>query len=185
MGSLILIRASKKYGGQMDGAAWGFIGALAGAIVGAFTSIATTVIANRNAAALQTRADSLERKERERTFQRETLLAAQDALQDLARQTSRAHHEDLLAHRRGEPWGKSLLSDEVDECLGLANRRLFALVERIADDALRTELKEVHSKFTRTTMSGSEAEAHAHMQVSVAVFNRAMERLGAVLRTYY
>lgn len=169
----------------MDAAVWGFVGTLAGAALGAAASIATTVAADRNAAALQAQADQLDRSERSRAFQRENLLAVQEALQDLARLTGRAHHEDLVAHRNGAPWGRTLLTAEVDEGLGLAHRRLTALIEWVSDDSLRSELKDLHSEFTWQTMVGSEAEAEARMRGTTDAFDEVMSHLGAVLRAHY
>jgi len=169
----------------MDAAMWGFVGALAGTVVGAVASIATTVIANRHEARLQAQADSLSRSERSRAFQRENLLAVQDALQDLGRLTSRAHLDNLVAHRKGAPWGQTPLSEEVGAGLGLAHRRLSALVERIADDSLRSELKETHSKLTWETMGASKEESESRGRDSDEAYGRAMPHLGTVLRDHY
>jgi len=169
----------------LDAAVWGFVGTLLGVVVGSAASITTTTMASRNALHLQDRADSLERSERARAFQRDNLLAVQDALQDLARLTGRAHHEDFLAHRESGVWGRSPLSEEVDEGLGLANRRLTALVERVADDELRSKLKAMHSSLTRATMASSREEADARMEATVDEFTGVMARLGEVLRSLY
>jgi hypothetical protein len=116
--------------------------------------------------------------------QRENLLEVQGALQELARFTCRAHHRDLVAHRNGAPWGRSLLGEEVSEGLGLGHRRLAALVERIADDSLRSEVKDVHSKLTWQTMAASEEEDESRMRDLDEAFAQGMPHLGAVLRDY-
>jgi len=169
----------------VDGAVWGVIGTLVGAAVGALASIATTVIANRNMARLQVQADSLERTERFRAFQRKTLLAVQDALQSVARHARRAHHETLLAHRRGAPWGEVLLSEDVDEEARLANGRLSSLIERVADDSLRSELIEVHSALTRSILCRSKEEADALVNDAADRVVAVMSKLGETLRSYY
>lgn len=169
----------------MDAAVWGFVGALAGAVIGATASIATTVISSRNEAKLQSQADSLDRSERSRAFQRENLLAVQDALQDLGRATGRAHHQDVMAHRAGAQWGRTPLDGELDEALGLANRRLSALVERVGDDTLRSELKAVHSQMNQATLAPSQDEADILFRESMDSYEQAMSHLGAVLRSHY
>jgi uncharacterized protein (DUF849 family) len=169
----------------MDAAVWALVGTLAGAVLGAAASIATTAITNRHAARLQTQADSLEREERARAFQRETLLSVQEALGDLLRMTGRAYHEDLVAHRAGCEWGKSLLSDEVDQGLLTAHRRLRALEERIADDGVRSELKDLHSSLTWEVMAKTREQAEATIGEATDGFNRVMTHLGELLRSTY
>jgi hypothetical protein len=93
----------------VDAAVWGFIGTILGAVVGASASVATTVIASKNAAAMQSQADSLDRSERSRAFQRDNLLATQEALQSVGRLVSRAFHHDVMACRGGAEWAKTLL----------------------------------------------------------------------------
>lgn len=169
----------------MDAALWGFIGTVLGAAVGASASVATTVIASKNAAGLQAQADSLERSERSRAFQRDNLLATQEALQSVGRLVSRAFHHDVMACRSGGVWATTLLPAELDESLGDSNRCLAALMQRIADDSLREQLRQVHSDLTLVTMSASREEADARMTASTVAFDRVMTHLGQVLRSNY
>lgn len=169
----------------MDATAWGFLGALLGAIIGAAASIATTVISTRNAARLQAQADALDRQERSRAFQRENLLSVQDALQTLGRACGQAQYLDVLAHRQGAEWGRGPLGDDINDALGLAHRHLSALVERVADDALRADLKETHWLFTLQTMAASEVEAESRMRAATEAYEHVMSNLGAVLRSNY
>lgn len=169
----------------MDAAVWGFIGTLAGAIVGAGASIVTVVLTSRNAMQLQRESDTLERQERARAFQRDNLLQVQDVLQDALRLMGRAHLEDLREFRRSGTWGKSYLSDEVNEDIRLANRRMSALVERIADDSLRSELKAIHEQISRTLLATSDIEAEKLVNDAAVAANRVMGCLGEVLRNHY
>jgi hypothetical protein len=107
----------------MDAATWGFIGTLAGAVIGATASICTTLVSSWNASRLQQNADYLERIERARAFQRDNLLALQDSLQDAMRLAARAHLEDAVAAN----FGKSMLSEEVNQNILLSNRKLSIL----------------------------------------------------------
>ena len=173
------------WGGTVDAAVWGFIGTVVGAIVGAAASIVATTTASRSAAHLQRQGDVLERAERARAFQRDNLLAVQEALQDLARLSGRTYHADIMACRAGAEWGSQLLPSDLDEALGLANRRLSALEERVADDALRLELKETHRKFTDLAFAHSSEDAEALMSNAGESLAQAMAHLGDVLRSLY
>jgi hypothetical protein len=169
----------------VEPALWGFVGTLVGAIVGASASIVTTMITTRNATRLRREVDSLERLERARAFQRDNLLQVQDVLLDAMRLMGRAHMEELLEFRRSGNWGKGYLSDEVNEKILLANRRMFALVERIADDSLRLELKTIHTKLNGTLSATSDVEADTLLNEAAAAAYSVMEHLGEVLRKHY
>lgn len=169
----------------MDAATWGFLGALAGTIVGASASIFTTIISGWNANRLQTTADALERTERARAFQRSNLLELQDSLQDAMRLIGRAHHEDMLAARESGEWGKSMSSEEVDQGILLANRKLAILTERVANDELRSNLRTLRQTMTNCLVSSSEVESMRSIQRASSEFPSFMEKLGVVLRDNY
>ena len=169
----------------MDAATWGFIGTLVGTVIGATTSISTTAIYSWNASRLQRNADSLERLERARAFQRDNLLELQDALQEAMRFMGRAHCEDQVAYKKSGNWGKSMLSDEVDQNILLSNRKMSVLTERVADDKLRSELKQIHQKITNCFSANSEIEAKAIVEDTASAYNIVMEHLGKFLRSHY
>lgn len=165
----------------MQSAIWGLIGT----IVGALASIGTTWISGRNASNLQKQSSSLERMERERAFQRETLVALQDALHDALRMMARAYLEDNASYKQTGNWGKSLLSEEVDEGLRLANRKVSILIGRVANDPLRSELKDVMKEVGQVCLARSPAEAEAIFgRVNSSAID-VMERSGNVLRSLY
>jgi hypothetical protein len=74
----------------MDAAAWGFIGTLFGALVGASASIGINIITS-HAATLQSTASKEAREEQRRVFQRETLLQLQDEFHRYMRLMMRTH----------------------------------------------------------------------------------------------
>jgi hypothetical protein len=169
----------------MDAASWGFIGSVIGAIVGASASVVTTAINSRNAFHLHKIGDDLDRAERSRGFQRETLLNTQDTLQDLMRLMARAHMADRDAHRENGQWGRNMLGDELSESTLLANRKMTAFVERITDDALRATVKNLHKQISQVGSSNSiEQAARAFIAVG-ADYEAAMTQLGSALRAYY
>lgn len=165
----------------MESAVWGLIGT----VVGALASIGTTWMSARSASNLQKQSSSLERMERERAFQRETLVELQDALHDALRMTARVYLEDSASFKQSGNWGKSLLSEEVNEGIRLASRRVSILIERIANDRLRSELKDAMKASGQMSLARSQAEAEAIFIRMNATANDVMERLGNVLRSLY
>ncbi|MEO8060758.1 MAG: hypothetical protein ABI671_20810 [Burkholderiales bacterium] len=165
----------------MEAAVWGLIGTL----VGAFTSIATTWLSTRNSYNLQSSKLSEERAERGKTFQRETLLALQDAVHDALRLNARAHLEIHQASRNAGEWGHGLLTAEVDEGIRLANRKVSILAERIADDSLRASVKAITRLATEGRFLASEHQAELNQQRLASETVLLFERMGAVLRNNY
>jgi hypothetical protein len=165
----------------MEAAIWG----LAGTVVGALASMGTTWLANRASQELQEARSRDERAERAREFQRQTLVDLQEAVHDAVRLVHRAYLEDRASHRTTKEWGKSLLSSEVDEGIRLALRRVSILVERVADDALRAEIKTVMSNAAGVLHAGDEEEAQTQLDRSTMVATAALERVGTVLRRHY
>jgi hypothetical protein len=170
----------------MDPVAWGFIGTIAGALVGSLSSIAITWLTGANARKLQEHSDSLSRLERFRDFQRTTLLELQEALSLHMRLMGRAHMEDLASYRkdpRPEKWPR--LSDALDQEITASNRRISLLTERIAADALRKRINDLRPIMTAIVVARSAEQSHDALDACAAPFESAMEELGIVLRSYY
>lgn len=165
----------------MDAAVSGLIGAL----VGALASIGTTWLANTHSFRMHSDKQKEERREKAREFQRTTLLDLQEALYDAMRLSARAHHEDFMAHKAGAEWGKGLLTDEVSQGTLAANRRIAILVERVADAALRLEVKALTQQMTSITMQTEQQVAERLLMQVTDEFNSVVERLGTELRSYY
>jgi hypothetical protein len=165
----------------LEAASWGVIGT----VVGASASIATTAITNWNAFRLQKGANALERAERARAFQRENFLSAQETLQNLMRLMARAHLADLAAYRETREWGKNMLEDEISENMLLSNRKMSALIVRVADDSLRSRLKDLHSRINAVSSSRSREDAEKIYHNLADVYENTMEQLGSVLRDNY
>lgn len=170
----------------MEPVIWGFIGALAGAIVGASASIVTTIITGWNSRKLQKDAASLERTERAREFQRNNLLELQDALSMSMRLIGHAHLEDVESFRRSANDGRdSLLSDELNQELLISSRKLAILTERVADDSLRDSIKALRNEMTNVLMAKTENESRSALQYASSMFVKTTENLGVVLRDSY
>lgn len=161
------------------------IAGLLGTLIGGLVSIGTTFLSNRHARSLQTSADAIVREERAREFQRDNLLKCQEQMQATARLTGKANYEDTMAFRAGKPWKEIYLSEPLNSDLADCARRFSALVERVADDELRTALKAIGMEMTMVINSGSPVEADAALKRAIDAYQLTMVQLGEVLRKTY
>lgn len=167
----------------MEPITWGFIGTIAGAIVGSSASIITTLITGWNSRKLQDNAAAIERQERARDLQRTNLIELQEALFTGMRLTGRAHLEDVESYKTGKNNGRvSLLGEELNQELLLSNRRLSILTERVADNELRAKIKELHRQMTSVLLANSENESTAALAKTSKLFELLMDKLGETLR---
>ena len=81
------------------------------------------------------------KEDRRDQYQRETLLALQEALAALIRTTATAYLQDKLAYRESGAWHKNYLPDDLAEELREAQSRTALLTERILDDQVRPDFK--------------------------------------------
>lgn len=165
----------------MEAALWGLLGTFAGAAA----SIATTVIASRNAASLQRTAASLEREEKSRAFQRETLIELQDAVHEELRAVALLYMADKAAFRETGTWGRKLLGEELNNRVHLAGRRTLLLAERVADDGLRDHIKALRGLLTSVQMARDSAVAERAHIAAMEMGTSVMEHIGTVLRSLY
>jgi hypothetical protein len=77
------------------------------------------------------------------TFQRDQLLALQNAVDSLSRYMNRVYYHDLGAFRAGKPWGSTLVDDAVSDGEQAAKGAISTLRSRLANDALRTMCEEL------------------------------------------
>ena len=170
----------------MEPMTWGFIGTLAGTIIGASVSIFTTIIAASNSRKLQKEAASFERLERAREFQRNNLIEFQDALSSGMRLIARAHIEDIESFRKNKNSSRSeLLSEELNEDIRRSTRKLVILTERIANDLLREDIKKLRGEMSLVLIANNENESTATMHKAAITFEKTMVTLGTVLRESY
>lgn len=165
----------------MEAAAWGFVGTL----VGALASIGTSWIANRNARLLQSAKLQDDRAERAKAFQRETLIALQDNVLDVLRLYVRAHIELVESNRESGQWRQSMLSQEVNEGLLSANRRVAVLVERVSDESVRAKVRALQSLASDGVLAQSADAAEAINMRIANELQPLQEKIGVVLRANY
>jgi hypothetical protein len=161
------------------------IAGLLGTLVGACVSIGTTFLSNRHAIHLQTSADANERQEKARAFQRENLLLCQEVIQMVARLTAKGFHEDTLAWHAGTEWEKTKLSAQLDQDLATNKGKLSTLIERVAGDELRRELKSISWLLNKVLGAPSFQDAETALFAAVAENERVMSLLGDSLRKTY
>jgi hypothetical protein len=159
--------------------------ALLGGLIGACASVGTTFLNTRHAINLQSSADAIERQEKARAFQRDNLLACQEQMQVVGRLTAKAFHEDAMALQSGIAWQKHRINPELDEDLTTSRRKLAMLIERVADDELRHELKSLSRLLYEVGGAASFQEAESALNTAMATNQETMELLGTVLRKTY
>ncbi len=165
----------------MEAAAWGLIGTF----VGALSSIGTTWLATRTSYKVQGAKLADERIERAKAFQRETLLSLQEEVHDAIRLSVRAHLADSAAFRESGSWGRRLLPNDLDEDFRVSRRKVVLLIERVADDSLRSEVSALMTLANEAGYAKSLKDAES---AQVAMFNKAtrvMGQMGTVLRRHY
>jgi predicted RNA polymerase sigma factor len=166
---------------QVDAAIWGLIGT----VIGALASIATTWLSAKSSTEQQETRARTERLERANAFQRETLLELQEAIHDALRLVHRAYIEDCESQRKGTPWSKAMLGEELSEGIRLASRKVLILVERAADDSVRLQVKTLMRVAHQAMLETNEADARRQLERCDEHGERCLEVLGNVLRSHY
>jgi hypothetical protein len=165
----------------VEDAIWG----LTGTIVGAIASIATTWMSAKNSIAVQKQNADDARAELSRAFQRETLLELQEAIHDALRLISTAYIEDSKHHQSTGNWVESRLSEEVNEGIRLANRKVAILAERVANDTLRSEIKTLMNMANKSLYARRKVEAEESLHCTSSKATEVLESLGTILRLHY
>jgi hypothetical protein len=129
----------------------------------------------------ETRRDQL--AQQRRSFQRETLLALQESVNDMMRATHEAHHKDEMAFRSTGKWQKQLLSEELNERYSLTVRRTAILGVRVRDSLLRELCEKIRALSAQTIMSPDRDTSNAASNTMIPMFEDIQQRVGALLRT--
>jgi thiamine monophosphate kinase len=151
----------------MDAGIWGFIGV----IIGAFSSIVTTVMVTRSNRLLQREASSFEREEMRREFQRNNLIELQDLLTNIMR---------LVAHIVSS----NKLAEDSNHKMMTFNRDINVRMERITDDSLRESVRRFQHEMTAFLLSEELTLTNKLPNELVTSFKQKMENIGVALRSY-
>lgn len=165
----------------MEAAAWG----LFGTVVGALASIGTTWLSTRTSYRIEHEKQADDSAERAKEFQRETLLALQEAIHDALRLSARAHIEDSKSFRKTGEWTRGFLSEDVNEGFRLSRRKVAILIERVIDDSLRSDVKSLMSVSAEGVLARTEQEAEMNQQALATMMTPILEKIGYVLRSHY
>src|SRR5579864_8701061 len=119
--------------------------------------------------------------ERRATFQRETLLALQDAVNDLGRATGRVCHLDAMAiHTTGK---RQLLPDDLDEGYRHAQVRCSTFAVRVRDNVVRELVEQFRQVSADSTDAKDQDERDRAMKLAMQTAIQLNERIGELLRT--
>lgn len=155
---------------------------LLGAAIGASASIWAARVTLRGSMAAQLKVEQERKVESERIFQRETLLAVQEAVSDCARVAARRYFEDKHAYDESMVWNPDRpLSAEINTATSDANRKLLLLEARITNNPLRHEVDEFRKLVNVLGFESLDAE-WAHMQKLSGWDAALQERLGTAIR---
>lgn len=154
-------------------AIWGLIGT----IIGASVSIITTNITNKNSQKLQEKMNSFDRKEKEREFQRVTLLELQENISKYMRLIFKINFTDSQSLEKNGK--KNLLSEELNLEENQTKRKILVLVERIEDDSLRNMIYEYINESMSVLDNSFDSKKY------VEYYKRLNKELGKTLRKYF
>jgi hypothetical protein len=174
------------------GPAWiGLAGVAAGSIISTVGTYLVVRANARSAAAQRTHErqmaeetrDADEKRARD-SYQVETLIELQLALQRFARATAASHYEDTAHHRRTrEAWGSQLLGEHWSRMLLESSTMVGLLCARVADDETRQVAQLAHAAISAVTNATSEADAEDRMAEAIGAVEGAHDRIGRLLRT--
>src|SRR6266568_8813471 len=136
----------------------------------------------------ETRREQL--SDQRRNFQRETLLVLQEAIQDLARATGAAHHQDEMAFGTTGRWQRQPLGEELNQQVHVANRRVLLLTVRVRDESLRdvvNRFRQLTNETETIVRDADDAElrnrSSAALRSTMPLLEQIHGRIGEILRT--
>ena len=100
-------------------------------------------------------AESQARSEARRSFNRETLLAVQEAAAKLARATGKTYHDDTMEYAKSGLWGREIASDEANDLGFEATPDIQLHRVRLEDAELRGQIQEYVDPCLLVSRSGS------------------------------
>jgi hypothetical protein len=148
----------------------------------------------RSSAADRAAARRRQIEEQRDEFERQTLIALQDAYVALGRQTGRIHIATEEEYREKGTWGRELLPEDLGGEASLFVRREFnRLTQRVLDDDLRALLEQYRSATTDVVTPALREERHEDARRrGNAAWNRMLQlstevdaALGAALRRLF
>jgi hypothetical protein len=115
-------------------------------------------------------------------FQRETLLALQDAVVKLTRAAGKMNHLDEMEYRKTGQWGGKLFPEELSDNEHTANVTVMVLSARVRDDRIRQLAETFREHANRIGSSRTKELAGETLQKMAETLAPLHERIGEVLR---
>ena len=140
-------------------AAIGFFGVVLGAVVTGYVTLRQTQLATQREREAQQVLREQERRDRHDAFQRETLLAAQDAVMDVWKAVLGVYDHNVSERDQHGSWPKRPDSMPLPPEWSEADGRLIKLAARVFDSKLSALLKEFQNHSMETLTAETEEEA--------------------------
>jgi hypothetical protein len=159
-------------------------------VAGYAGSLATEALRDRRAAEREERRHTAERagviENRRAEFQREALLALQDAGARLARGIGATHHFDLMTYRTsGGAWGRTSLPDDLNRNEHEAIVDFNKYMVRGLDGSTRAVSLTFLESAGGVAVANSEADAQQSMRLFSKAYGRFQDLVGEQLRSLY
>jgi hypothetical protein len=128
--------------------------------------------------------------ERRAAFQRETLLALQNAIADYARASARLYLTDLMAYRSTGKWGQTTeeataFREDFDLRAAEARGELNKHQSRVEDEDVWQMVETITSASHEASAAGSHKDAEAAIRRMAEAVFPAHQRIGELLRSLY
>jgi uncharacterized glyoxalase superfamily protein PhnB len=170
----------------VDAAVWGFVGVVIGGIVAGYFGNRSERIRHEAEARLDRDRRQDDRRLALEKFQREALVALQDAANDLARAAMQIHLHDVQELRKSSRSGGTPVGDEVSTAAMNAARRVMTLRTRIADASARASAEHLTTAYSLLVDSKDEATGDAALvqitEAGVATITRCGELIVGTFR---
>lgn len=119
---------------------------------------------------------------RRNDFQRETLLALQNASQKLIRNAGAALVADTLAFRAGGSWRAQKLPDDLDSDILRQMTETLLLASRIRNDDVRDLADRLRRHVGEITFASDQNHAENRMAAATETHSQLIARIGQILR---
>lgn len=163
-----------------------WMGAVIGVVAGGALTLFSGWLADTRLNTRERERRNEERRERisirRSDFQRETLLALQNASQKLIRNTGASLHQDIVAHRTGAKWQNQQLPDNLSDEYLKWNTEVLLLASRIRDDEVRSLGDRLRSQCAAVSISSNEDEAERWMASAGSTQDALIQRIGFLVR---
>lgn len=119
---------------------------------------------------------------RRNDFQRETLLALQNASQWLLRTTAAMHHQDVVEHRKTGQWQRQQFGDDLSNDHLKLTTETMLLASRIRDDDVRALADRLRDRASVVSISSDHNEAESRMMAAADTQQALIQRIGQLVR---